>query len=196
MCSLLLSACSAIRGAETGSWSEDRLSFTNEWANFRFDLPDGWRALSAEEMETQLSAGEDILVNDGTNRTAIDVALFRTAYDFIVTTEDGLPNAIVAYENLALVPGAGSVDAEGYYEILKPQLLAITSMAYTEVGTSVEIIAGEEYYVGTFAVSGGIFYQDYYLRKVGKVIMSIIVTYTEDTAADAADFLDGIQPVK
>jgi hypothetical protein len=184
-----------VAGITTGAWSEDGLTFTNAWSDIKFTLPADWIASTPEEMEAQLAVSEDILVNGG-NKTAFDLAKLKTAYDFIIGGAVGLPNAILSYENLALSLGSSQMSAEDYYDVVAKQLLAVEGMGYAEVGTTTTTLAGSDCFVATMSVMDGALYQDYYLRKIDKVIMVLILTYTDETAAEAEAFVSSIKTAK
>jgi hypothetical protein len=177
-------------GAETalpmkqGSWEGN--TFTNEWAGLKLELPDGWTAASKEQMESAFAAGEQILINDSVySESQLDLAKIQTVYDFLISKEGGMPNAILMYENL-LLSGAGSMSVEEYFETLKGQLVQVTTMGYEFVDKASVRAAGEEWLVGSFKVSGsGV--QKYYLRKIGDCIACLAVTMPDgdETVADA-----------
>jgi len=199
LCALMLlsaAACSfegIAKGAiKTGAWSEDGKTFTNEWSNIKFSLPSGWRAMSSEEISAQVGAGTDVLVNEGMSQSEVDVSKLKTAYDFALVSELGIPQIMMFYENLALTPGNSSIDETAYHEILKTQILAVTQITYKDEGTSTKTVAGEEYLIGRFSAMDGLLCQDYYLRRLGKVMIAMIVTYTPETKAEADRFIASI----
>jgi hypothetical protein len=193
---LLLPACQAFEeavndrlkgGIQTGVWSEDGKTFINEWSNILVTLPEGFRALSPEELQSVVGAGEDIIVNDGTlKQSDIDVSKLMSAYDFMVVTEEGLPNAMLMYDNIGLQTQVK--DEAGYFSNVTTQMEAIEQMGYASVGTSTKTLADEDWFVGTMSVADGMMYQDYYLKKADKIIIGFIVTYTDETK-DIADTL-------
>jgi hypothetical protein len=176
---------------QTGLWSEDGKTFTNEWANFSLTLPIGYHALSPDEMREVFNVGENIIINDGLyNKSEVNLAMMLAAYDFMILADTvmGLPNMVLMYENLGTQPKANRPDEAAYFEILVAGLESLETLAYARAGISTKKLAGDDWYVGTMSVAGGLLYQDYYLKKVDKTIVSLLVSYTDDTRA-AADAL-------
>ncbi|MDR0862256.1 MAG: hypothetical protein LBN30_05745 [Oscillospiraceae bacterium] len=170
---------------QTGTWADDGKTFTNEWANLKLVLPEGYTRLSSEEIAQSVGAGDDVVIGSGVDKTALDVAKMRTAYDLMVIKGDGLPNAILMYENIALTPAFKGLDEKGYYNALAEQMAGIADFAFEDLGVSTKTFAGETYTVGKGSMLGGLMFQEYYLRKLDGVIIALCVTYSEDTQADA-----------
>jgi hypothetical protein len=182
---------------QLGSWSEDGGTFTNEWSNIKFTLPEGWSAMTEDELNQLLAAGADILVNDGAvSQAELDLSGLKTAYDFGVYTGLGMPNVMLTYENLSLTLGAGNLDEQGYYDVLKEQILAVDSLGLVETGVYDKTIGDEKYLVGSFEALDGLYVQDYYIRKDGGVIIAFIVTYNTETRPQADVFMAAITPAK
>lgn len=75
--------------ARLGRWDGD--TYVNEWANIKFTLPKGWRALSAQEIAKVVGAGTDIIAGDtGTDKNNLSAQTSKTdTYAFYVTSADG-----------------------------------------------------------------------------------------------------------
>ncbi|MDR0906629.1 MAG: hypothetical protein LBN00_10755 [Oscillospiraceae bacterium] len=191
-----LASCAKVAqgSIRTGTWSEN--TFTNEWINIKVTLPDGWRALTAEELQQSVGAGEEIIVNNGTNQAALDVAKMRTAYDFSVMAEVGVPNAMLMYENLALSPLTKNLDESGYFDSMKTQFEAMADLGYSVLESDETVIAGEKYFVGKLSLMDGAAYQNYYFRKFDGAMIGVILTFTADTQADAESFISSITKAK
>ncbi|MDR3149500.1 MAG: hypothetical protein LBT88_05750 [Oscillospiraceae bacterium] len=43
---------------QLGSWNEDKTIFVNEWSNIKFTLPDGFRAVTNEEINLSKQLSE------------------------------------------------------------------------------------------------------------------------------------------
>ncbi|MDR1589148.1 MAG: hypothetical protein LBS51_03035 [Oscillospiraceae bacterium] len=171
-----------------GAWSEDGRTFTNGWSNVKLTLPDGYRALSPGEIEEMVGAGEEIVVNDG-NKAAYDLAKTRTAYDFIIATDAGMPNIMLMYENIDISPLTKNLDESGYFNMLSEQLKLMDTLSYEELGTETRTVAGENFVVGMVSLAGGAAFQDYYIRKLDGAMIIFSATYTEDTRDAALDVM-------
>jgi hypothetical protein len=203
--SLILASCSAFKegfqqgvekvskgSIQTGAWSEDGTTFTNEWSNIKLLLPEGYRALSPEEIEQTVGMGEEVMVNDG-NKTDYDAAKMRTAYDFILATDIGVPNIMLMYENIGINPLTKNIDESGYFDLLTEQLKAADAFSYEVTGTETREIAGTSYMVGMITLADGAAFQDYYINKLDDVIIILNATYTADTRDMAMELIASIE---
>ena len=180
---------------KTGTWSDDGRVFTNEWSNLCVTIPEGYRSLSPEEIQEVAGFGEDIMVNNGgMSKQSYNFSKMRTVYDFIITTETGIPNYILMYENIALQSIIGNLDEEGYLNEVEKTLQKIDVLTYTNIGTSIKKLAGDDWLVGTFSLADGAAYQDYYLKKTGKIMIVFVVTYTDTEIVDT--FIGAITKAK
>jgi hypothetical protein len=180
---------------QTGTWSNDGQVFTNEWANLRVTLPEGYRSLSPEEIQKVVGFGEEIIVNTGgLSKQSYDLSKKRTVYDFIITSEIGLPSFMLLYENIEIQSILSNLDEKGYLNEVKKNLEKIEIVKYISIGTSTKKLAGDDWLVGSFSVKDSNIYQDYYLKKVDKTMIAFIVTYTDKKIADK--FIATIKKVK
>ena len=185
----------AKNGIQTGTWSNDGQVFTNEWANLRVTLPEGYRSLSPEEIQKVVGFGEEIIINtSGLNKQSYDLSKKRTVYDFIITSETGLPSFMLLYENIEIQSILSNLDEKGYLDEVKKNLEKIEIVKYTSIGTSTKKLAGDDWLVGSFSVNDRKIYQDYYLKKVDKAMIAFVVTYTDKKIADR--FIATISKVK
>jgi hypothetical protein len=180
---LALASCGGAKGGiQTGTWSADETVFTNEWSNIRFTVPEGYRAYSAEEVQAVVGAGADMLVNEGSmNQTQADISQMRSAYDFMVSNDISFPSVFLMYENLNIQTLLMGVSPEEYFDALVTQMMSVESFGYEEVSRSDATLAGESWFVGTVSASGGMLYQDYFIRKLDGAIAAVCLTYSEDT---------------
>ena len=179
---------------QMGVWSEDNTVFVNKWSGIKFALPDNWRALTAEEMSATIGAGEEMLINDGrTTRKNLDMSKTQTVFDFSIMSAHGLPNVAASYVNLALTSDMEFMDEKGYYDVIKRNLLSLSSVDFAEIGTTSKTVASEVYLIGAFSANQGTSFQDYYLRKTDNVMITFVVTYTDETKAEADAFIASIE---
>ncbi|MDR2357217.1 MAG: hypothetical protein LBD92_03905 [Oscillospiraceae bacterium] len=178
---------------QTGAWSEDGKTFTNEWSNVKLSLPEGYRALSPEEIEQTVGAGEEVVVNDG-NRASYDIAKMRTAYDFIIAAADaGVPNIMLIYENIGASPLTKNLNEGEYFDMMAEQLETMDALNYEATGTETREVAGESCTVGMLMLADGAAFQDYYIRKQDDVMIVLSATYTADTRDAALDVVASIE---
>lgn len=168
---------------QTGDWDGD--VFTNEWVNISFNLPEGWTALTSEQLQTQMQAGMGAFEDEGTAAVQ-EAAMARTVYDFSVMGTLGIPNIIATYENVSFSPLTANLTANDYYETAKLQFKGAMGIA---LGDAEEIeIAGETYIMCSADVAAGAMFQSYYFRKLDGAMITFIATYAADGEAEIADF--------
>jgi hypothetical protein len=107
----------------------------------------------------------------------------------MVVGGNGVPNAIMMYENLALVAAAKDIDEAGYYDTIKAQYDSMPDYGFDDLGTKTATVAGATYTVGSASIADGLMLQDYYLRRQDGVMIVLCVTYTSDTADAAGELV-------
>lgn len=191
----LLGGCSATGAIRSGIW--DGNTFTNEWSNIKVPLQEGWTSLSAEQMESVLGAGTDVLVNDGaTNEKSSELAKKRTIYDFMLMAEDGISSVYLCYENISMIPGGSKFGEEDYLNNVKEGLAAVQQITYSFGDMTKETLGGQEYTVLPASVNDGLMLQKYYVRKQDKAFIGWIVSYTPDSEQVVNGQLQAVTKVK
>ncbi len=134
----------------------DGTVYVNEWADIKFELPEGFTNADSEyytENESETT----------------DCGLF-------IISENSYGSLIIGFERLPAFP---SIDEEEYLDIVTEQLVASTDVLY-EIASPVTVknIAGQDYYTQDCAVQNGDINltQTYYMRKIGNTMMFIIAT--------------------
>jgi hypothetical protein len=184
---------------KTGTWSDDGKTFSNDWSNISFKLPNGYRALSDEEIKTATGAGADIIAESGDqSKASIDAAMMKVAYDFYILKDDatGIPQVYLVYENLALTPQIK--DEATYFEASQEALKAYEAMGitYEVLPTETVTIADEEYLACTISLNSGVGYQTQYLRKADSVMVNLVATYNSESEAELNDLLANVKSLK
>ena len=180
-------------GMQTGVWSEDGTVFINEWAGFKFTLPDGYHALTSKEMQSIIAAGIDIVFNG--DDSSVDMTLAKQAYDLCVVAPASLPNMIIVYENLNVVASI-IVDSSAYWEVTKQGLLDLdpsSGIAYSVISEGATYLMGDEWFGAEVSVNDGAGYQSYYIRKLDSAIISIITTYSDATRSEADSLINALE---
>jgi hypothetical protein len=185
---------SEARGAiQSGAWNGD--VFTNEWVNISFTLPDGWRALTEDEIRAQMELGLSAAGGDA-SQALQEAAMARTANDFVIAGALGVPSITATYENISYSPLTANLNADEYFEAMKLQL---SGMGFDFGDTSEVQIAGETYYLceASLAVMEGVnMYQRFYLRKLDGAIVMFAATFMSENLAEVDDFFASIAPAK
>lgn len=163
--------------------------FESEFLNLRFALPAGFHMLSEEEIQDMVEFAEEVILdNDGRP----DILQALTVYEMMAMAPIGAPNVSVIVERLIL-----RTSLENYIESFKAEILS-------ELGDAVEIsdenvnveFAGETYRVvtATLHMFGMEMHQMYLFRQIDNRVVSIIATYTDDTAEEKQAMMDAFSP--
>ncbi|MDR2615211.1 MAG: hypothetical protein LBC28_01390 [Oscillospiraceae bacterium] len=181
---------SAARGAiQTGVWDGD--TFTNEWLNISFTLPDGWTAHAEDEfrerMKLELAAtgGDVSRVETTDTRITRDFSLILNSFTVIGST----------YLNYSDDPQVSHYGAERYLSALTSDL----SSKGAEVGEAEEVkLAGETYVSATALLGTGSanMHLRLYVRKLDDAFVMLTATYTDRSEAAVNDFFASIVPAK
>lgn len=156
-------------------------SFESSYLNLKFDLPEGYIMQTEEELLQVTSAGADIMDIDEEYLNA------TTVYEMMVSAPAGTPNAIVMEEKLAM----DNMTEEQYIAQVKVGLMSMDVIAYDiEEENKTVSIAGQDYlsFSATCEANGVSMIQEYFTRKIGDRMASIIVSYSDDTV-DGRDAL-------
>ncbi len=171
-------------GTQDGEYVKGTLtadSMVSNYLNLRFDVPQGYVMATEEEIDQMVVFAGETIYTDA-DKQKLDYAKASTVYEMFVQSPTGLPNISVCVEKTM-----ANLTASMYLDALKSQLLSIDSMEYT-VGDGVASasLAGQDYKVMTASVTYNDveMIQEYYVRKQDDRIVGIIVTYSQDTAAD------------
>ncbi len=165
---------------DRGSWDGD--VFTSKFASLRFTKPDGWTAVSEEELASLMGIAKDIL--DEENKWIIESAKLKVIFDMVARDEITGNNVIVQYENLLSNPVAASMSGTEYLELLKKQMESLDEMDYSfDVPYSAAI--AEIDFTGIHASEAGLGYEQYfYVRKQESYMVTIIVSLFDETRID------------
>ncbi len=158
-----------------GKW-EDKV-YTNEFADLKFTLPDGWTRSTDEEIAETMQLGEEVLKNE--NLYISEISKLNVVYDMMAKNASTGGNVIVMMEK-----NAGT--AKDYADSLKTQLEKVTQMNYT-IGDITEAKIGDNAYTVVAAkasVSGATVFQSYYLRDEGDYVVAVLVTETSQDNLD------------
>jgi hypothetical protein len=162
----------------TGAWSDDGVTFVNAWADYAFDLPEGYSAMSQEAIDA-------ILASMGPTADMVK-------YDCLLVNEGGEQYQFM-FQDTSIVPGGDLYDADTFMEINKAQM---TAMGYTLISDGPRVIGGVEYAGLSLSVAAAEdveMYSDMYFRKLDGALLLITAIYFDGGQDAAGVFLDGVR---
>ncbi len=154
-----------------GKWNGN--AYTNDFLGLKFNLPQGWTALSDAEIAQMMNVGAELLNDD---QKALAQMAELTAVYYMVAKNPNTGNNVTIYSEKQFT----EVSAESYIEALKTQLSAVQSINYEVTESSKENVSGIECNTLTLNanMSGVKMIQKYYIYKIDKYIIGIIATST------------------
>lgn len=152
-----------------GKW-EDNV-YTNDFLGLKFNLPEGWKAASDEEIAEMMNVGKELLNDD--QKALVELSEKSGVYYMSVNDPSTGNNVIVLTEKTAV-----DVNTDYYINQLKTQLTSVNSIKYTIGETSKATVAGREYdtLTATASMYGYTTTQRYYVYKLDRYFVGIIVT--------------------
>ena len=152
-----------------GEWKGN--TYENDFLGIKFNLPQGWKNLTSEEITEMMNLGEELLNDD--QKLAAEIAKLTSVYYMVANNPNTGDSVTILSEKLMT-----DVTEENYLNQLKNQLTSVESMEYEIVESSEENVAGKSY--KTLSVnanlSGVIVPQKYYIYKLDNYMVCIIVT--------------------
>ncbi len=167
-------------------------TFESEYLNLKFTAPDGYIMATEDELIPLMELGAEVLEKD---KKSIDFAMANTVFEMMVSSPAGSPNLSLAVEKLALK----NMTTDQYIEAIKKQLEGNDTMEVTFTPDSKTMsIAGEDYtaYSSVLSVSGMELKQDYIMRKMDDRLAYFVLTYTEDSSAEANTLMESFTNLK
>ena len=150
-----------------GKWNGN--VYTNDFLGLKFNLPEGWKYSSDEEIAEMMNLGADLL-NDEQKASAELAKL--TSVTYVAANNPNTGNNVTIMSEKLLM----DLTTEYYINQLKTQLAAVESMKYTIGGTATEKVGSLEYDTLTVSVDAYGITQKYYIRKMDNYIACIILT--------------------
>ncbi len=150
-----------------GEWNDN--VYENNFLGIKFNLPEGWKSSTDEEIAEMMNLGVEMLNDD--QKAAAELAEL-TSVTYVVANNPNTGNSVTIMSEKPLM----EVTTEYYITQLRTQLSAIESMKYEIGETSKEKIADTEYDVLTVSVPDYGIMQKYYVHKMDKYIICIIAT--------------------
>lgn len=185
--------------ADTGSTSDTPYEkgtitdtdFQSEWLNLKFTPPETVVMNTEEELQSVMQQGQSTLEESSGVELGED-ALSGTVYEMMASSISGFPNVSVVVEDAALE----NMTVEQYF-LAAQQMLDATGMGYTYSDVTDTQIAGQDFQVMETSVTINDYevLQKYCTRKQGGKFVSIILSYTTDTTAEADEILAAFTPL-
>lgn len=152
-----------------GGWSNN--VYKNDFLGLEFHLPQGWAYYSQSEIAEMMNIGVELLNDD--QKAYAELSKLTSIY-YMVANNPNTGN------NISILSEKTTVDytVDYYINQLKTQLASLESVNYTIGETSTKVIAGKAYQVLSVStnISGVTVVQEYFIRKLDKYFVCIIVT--------------------
>ena len=148
-----------------GSWTEN--TYTNDFLGVTYNMPSDWTRYTDEEIKDVMELGSEL-----TDASELSKKLSElTSVTYMMTSNPTGTNVILMSEKPVV-----SVSEKTYAESLKTQLENQTAMTYNLSEIKTETIDGKEFV--TIEATVETLKQKYYIYKVDKYIVSVIITAT------------------
>ena len=154
-----------------GQW-EDNV-YTNEFANLKFNLPEGWTHSTDEEIAEFMEIADVETYKNDTKRLAEETGV----YDMIASNPDTAASVMIMFENPVI-----EVSKDYYINKIKTEVSKVEKFNY-EISDEVENIniAGKDFSVITTRIEEYKMNQKYYIAQEGDCFIDILVTYVDET---------------
>ena len=165
--------------------------FQSEWLNLKFTPLETVVMNTEEELQSVMQQGQSTLEESSGVELGED-ALSGTVYEMMASSISGFPNVSVVVEDAALE----NMTVEQYF-LAAQQMLDATGMGYTYSDVTDTQIAEQDFQVMETSVTINDYevLQKYCTRKQGGKFVSIILSYTTDTTAEADEILAAFTPL-
>lgn len=176
-------------GLTRGIWSDS--TYTSEYAGITFAMPENWISATDEQIASAMSISADIMSDAGVE-VSEEMLQLQAIYDMMASDTLTGTSVLVMYENLAVVVGGTSYTERQYLEEVSKQLnTASMGSAYDDI--TEETLCGNKYTVMKveLEVQDISATQYYYVRKVDKYMLGVIISVMngdEDTAAQVLSY--------
>lgn len=165
--------------------------FESEWLNLKFTPPENIIMNSEEELQSVMKQGQDTL-EESSSLDFSDDDLSGTVYEMMASSEAGFPNVSLVVEDAT----QEDLTEDEYFAALQ-QMLDTTDLGYTYSEPASEEIGGLTFRTmgASVTVNDYEVLQKYCTRKQGGKFVSIILSYTSDTTAEADEILAAFTPL-
>jgi hypothetical protein len=179
---------------QLGSWNEDKTIFVNEWSNIKFTLPDGFRAVTNEEinLSQQLSEARGNIFSDEVKQRIIP--------DFYIHgfSLNGPVTISLAYQSIEDSQQLSDMDEATMIDMIISYrgIMEAQGMIYTELERGTRTIAGDEWAYVILSINDSQIINCVSIRKIGSAAMNLNYICHADDEDYVLSFLDTIAPVR
>ena len=167
---------------DRGEWDGDQ--YINNFADIKFNLPEGWEKASDEDIAKLMNVGNEFLNED--QQKFAELAEQTTVYGMVVNDPSTSASVMITIEKPIL-----KVTPENYLTSVKQQLEMVEAMKYVVGEQYTTEIAGDEYYSIDAEVPAYSVYQSYFVKEVDDYIVGIIITTaTEAQKEEITDYFE------
>lgn len=168
-------------------------TYTNESVGINFPTSDFALILNDTQIAQVIGYGNNIISDNGiASMDQLEKVSNGCVYDFAGYFSDNMSSYMLMFENLEKTVGK-EVSETVYLTALKTQMGKVTSPKYDTSDSIKQVtIAGETYYAVTFKIQGSDASQTYYVKKSGKYMIGMILTYTSSSESEAKAFINKI----
>lgn len=153
-----------------GEWKDN--VYTNEFLDMKFNLPEGWNYSSDEEIAQLMNLGSEAAFGD--KEFIAEVTKLTSVY-YLFASDPNTGSSVSLFTEKPIV----DVTMDYYLSQVKSQLEAVTEIDYEIGETATETLAGKEYTTLQVTASEYNMIQKYYLRKMDRYFVGMIVTTTQ-----------------
>lgn len=166
-------------------------AYENKSIGLKLKLPEGWTALSDEEILAATDAAYTSMTDE--QKKNYDYSKQKTVFDLFLKQEDSGMNIQVCVENMSLTGLFMGEDA--YIKALDKQFENQKTAKYTKSEKSERTVAGKKYVVQPYSVeANGVSYkQNVTLRKKGNLMISILSTFQPDNEEEINKIMDSFE---
>ncbi|HET6785102.1 MAG TPA: hypothetical protein VFH18_03695 [Erysipelotrichaceae bacterium] len=158
-----------------GVWTDN--VYTNEFVGLDFTMPEGWTLATNEELLSMLdSSNEQFLDEEAKKNYEKAIEQASTFYDFAIFNLTTGENMIMNIEDLSKNGAAILITEDQFLDVVEEQILNIEGIEYEVVDRSDVRFANEDYRKLELSANG-VMTQEYYTKKFGKYMVSIVVSY-------------------
>ena len=165
--------------------------FESEWLKMKLTPPENIIMIREEELQSVMKQGQDTL-EESSSLDFSDDDLSGTVYEMMASSEAGFPNVSLVVEDAT----QEDLTEDEFFAALQ-QMLDTSFLGYTYSEPASEEIGGLTFRTmgASVTVNDYEVLQKYCTRKQGGKFVSIILSYTSDTTAEADEILAAFTPL-
>ena len=165
--------------------------YESTWLNLKFTPPSTVIMNTEEEMQSVMQQGQASL-SDSTGVALNEDSLSGTVYEMMASSATGFPYVNLVVEDAVME----NMNADQYLQTAQ-QVLDATGQEYTYTDITDTQIGGQDFRAmeSTTTINDYQIIQKYCTRRQGEKFVSIILSYTTDTTAEADEILAAFTPL-